>query len=189
MDNIYLTKKNIDVYKRQILLDLPDESEFDVVGDILEQQKQEPQKQKMQEGTQTESAWYDVAVDIGTTTVAMELLDGETGHILHTVTFINGQRAYGADVISRIQASVEGKKEALKNSIRKDLFSGFCRLMQESGISSASVRRIAVGANTTMVHLLMGYDCDTLGVYPFTPVNIGLIKSTDVYKRQVSTPP
>lgn len=162
----------------EILLDLPDESEFDVVGDILEEQKQEPQKQVMQGGTQTERAWYDVAVDIGTTTVAMELLEGETGRILHTVTFINGQRAYGADVISRIQASVEGKKEALKNSIRKDLFSGFCRLMQESGVSSASVRRIAVGANTTMVHLLMGYDCDTLGVYPFTPVNIGLIKST-----------
>lgn len=181
----------------EILLDLPDESEFDVVGDILEKQKQEPREYAQSDGrmpsagrsdgrqgdvssadAKTNGAWYDVAVDIGTTTVAMELLDGETGNILHTVTFINGQRAYGADVISRIQASVEGKKEALKNSIRKDLFSGFCRLMQESGISSASVRRIAVGANTTMVHLLMGYDCDTLGVYPFTPVNIGLIKST-----------
>ena len=35
-----------------------------------------------------------------------------------------------------------------------------------------------IGANTTMVHLLMGYSCKTLGVFPFTPVNIDTIHTT-----------
>ena len=50
--------------------------------------------------------------------------------------------------------------------------------MEESGVEAGKVRRVAIGGNTTMGHLLMGYDCDTLGVYPFTPVNIDFIEGS-----------
>lgn len=120
---------------------------------------------------------YEIAVDIGTTTIAMQLLGKKSGDILHTYTCINRQRVCGADVISRIQASVDGKKEILQKIIQRDLIKGIRNLLQQASVSVDRLARICIAANTTMVHLLMGYDCDTLGVYPFQPVNIDFIKT------------
>lgn len=145
-----------------------DESLFEAVGET-----------ENTEESGTEESFYHVAVDIGTTTIAMSLTGGESGKVFRTVTSVNSQRAYGADVISRIQASVDGKKEVLKNSIQKDLQDSMDKLLKETGVSGEDVGKIVIGGNTTMGHLLMGYDCDTLGVYPFTPVNIDFIKGTE----------
>lgn len=145
-----------------------DESLFEAVGET-----------ENTEESGTEESFYHVAVDIGTTTIAISLTGGESGKVFHTVTSVNSQRAYGADVISRIQASVDGKKEVLKNSIQKDLQDSMDKLLKETGVSGEDVGKIVIGGNTTMGHLLMGYDCDTLGVFPFTPVNIDFIKGTE----------
>lgn len=119
---------------------------------------------------------YDVAVDIGTTTIAMQLISKESGEVCGTVTMINGQRKFGADVITRIQASVDHKGKLLQESIRADLQRGLKQLTLEAGCSLEQIKKIAIAGNTTMGHLLMGYPCDSLGVYPFTPVNIDFIK-------------
>ncbi len=146
-----------------------DESRFEILGDGNTDAEEEEIP---------EESGYEIAVDLGTTTLAMELLGRDSGKNLHTVTGINSQRAYGADVISRIQASVDGKKEILQNCIRKDLLTGFQKFTDEMGVSLTKVSRIALAGNTTMGHLLMGYDCASLGVYPFTPVNIDFIRGT-----------
>lgn len=116
---------------------------------------------------------YTIAVDIGTTTLAMELLCG--GRVMQTASMVNSQRIYGADVISRIEASTSGKKRQLQDCIRKDLKEGISELLAKGGIGPEQLQRIAVSGNTTMVHLLMGYDCDTLGVFPFQPVTLDFI--------------
>ena len=129
-----------------------------------------------------------VAVDIGTTTLALALLEegGKTANggknrsersPLHAVTLLNSQRSYGADVISRIQQSVAGQGRALQTCMQRDLRQGLGQLTEEYGIALDAVRRIAISANTAMLHLLMGYECDTLGVYPFTPVNVDRIQA------------
>lgn len=118
---------------------------------------------------------YGIAVDIGTTTIAMQLVNLETKVSEDVYTTINRQRAYGADVISRIEASNEGKKAALRNSIQNDLLQGIESLTDGGRIP---VETMVIGANTTMVHLLMGYSCSTLGVAPFTSVNIDTIHTT-----------
>ena len=118
-----------------------------------------------------------IAVDIGTTTIAMELVSLDQGKVLCHDSRINHQRAYGADVISRIQASVDGAKDALKRSIGNDLLDGMDALLKQADIPGERVEKIVVAANTTMCHLLMGYSCDTLGTAPFTPVNIGIIRT------------
>lgn len=145
-----------------------DESLFEAVGET-----------ENTEESGTEESFYHVAVDIGTTTIAMSLIGGESGKVFRTVTSVNSQRAYGADVISRIQASVDGKKEVLKNSIQKDLQDSLEKLLKEKELFGEQIKTIIISGNTTMGHLLMGYDCDTLGVYPFTPVNIDFIKGTE----------
>ena len=45
--------------------------------------------------------------------------------------------------------------------------------MTESG--NIEIKRAIIAGNTTMIHLLMGYSCETLGTVPFTPVNIDRI--------------
>lgn len=119
---------------------------------------------------------YGIAADIGTTTVAMQLVELQTGKIVDVYTTVNRQRTYGADVISRIEASGKGGKEALTGIIREILQEGIKALTANGTIR---IRQMAIGGNTTMIHLLMGYSCETLGVYPFRPVNIETIHTTD----------
>lgn len=115
---------------------------------------------------------YHIAIDIGTTTLALQLWNGAENKLCHTVTSVNSQRKYGADVISRMQASQGGRKEELQACIQRDLQQGIQALCRESGIDMSRIKGIAIGCNTTMGHLLLGYDCSGLGVYPYTPVNI-----------------
>jgi len=152
-----------------ISFELSDETDFEVVSDYVDVPK------NASDGGNDE---YEIAIDIGTTTIALQLLDKSNGEICHTVTKINRQRQYGADVISRIQASVDGKDNELKKIIREDLKNGILLLCDEYKIGVEQVNRIAIAANTTMTHLLMGYECKSLGQYPFTPVNIDFIKGS-----------
>lgn len=118
---------------------------------------------------------YGIAADIGTTTIAMQRVNLDTKETEQVFTTINRQRAFGADVISRIEASNNGKKDALQKSIQKDLLDGIDAL---TGKGTIVPEKMVIGANTTMVHLLMGYSCETLGFAPFTPVNLGTIHTT-----------
>lgn len=119
---------------------------------------------------------FGFAVDIGTTTVAIQLYDLKNGKCLDTYTGLNGQRAYGADVIARIQAAVEGKEEELTEKICKELWKGMEHLRKAHGVSREQVKKIAIAGNTTMIHLLMGYPCEGLGRVPFTPYRLDTIQ-------------
>lgn len=117
-----------------------------------------------------------VAIDLGTTTLAYALVDRKDGRIIKTHTSLNPQRNYGADVISRMKASVDGKKDILKSLIRMELEEGIKELTEKVGLEPDQISQIVIAGNTTMIHLFMGYDCSSLGVYPFTPVNISTIR-------------
>ena len=110
-----------------------------------------------------------VAIDIGTTTIAASLVDAASGVVLDTKTRINHQRSFGADVISRIQASNEGAGEALRQAVTEDI----AHLVRQLG-EDAKRTPIIISGNTTMEHLLQGLDCRGLGVAPYTPVDISL---------------
>lgn len=157
---------------------LEDESEFDVVSAHHAETDTKKEKAASSVVVNTTEPEYDIAIDIGTTTLAFQLLGKADGQIKNTVTAVNNQRKYGADVVSRMQASIDGKKDEMQASICKDLQSGILQLLDGSGAQTEQITRIAIGCNTTMGHLLLGYDCNSLGVYPFTPVNIELIKQS-----------
>ena len=112
-----------------------------------------------------------IAIDLGTTTLVFALVD-HRGRVIRTYSSLNPQRAFGADVISRIKASTEGKKELLRDRIRAELKEGIWTLIHQEEIEPDGIGQIMLAGNTTMIHLLMGYDCSSLGTYPFTPVNI-----------------
>lgn len=128
---------------------------------------------------------FGIAIDIGTTTIAISLVGRSGTGVYDTYTAMNRQRAYGSDVIARIQASSEGKSEQLKATIIEDLKTGIFSLLDKNHVSPEAVSGVAIAANTTMQHLLMGYSCETLGVYPFTPVSIK--EATYNYKEVFGT--
>lgn len=111
-----------------------------------------------------------IAVDLGTTTIAMQLVTLHTGQILDTWCEMNPQRRYGADVLSRIQASCGGAREELKRLAEEALERG---VAQFCGCGTV-IRCMCIAGNTTMEHLLMGHDVTSLGRSPFMPAESGL---------------
>jgi len=112
------------------------------------------------------------AVDIGTTTIVMHLINLLDGTILGTWSQLNEQKSFGADVISRIQYTMEAPENTgkLQKAISRQLDTGLRSLFTESGIPGCSLRAMTIAGNTTMLHLLTG--CETAGIAasPFIPV-------------------
>lgn len=115
------------------------------------------------------------AADIGTTTIAMQLVDSYSGSILDTYTCLNPQRSYGTDVIARIRAAGEGRGEKLKGLVRSALSSGVEQLRHTAGRRGVEgPGLLCIACNTAMGHIFMGYPADTLGKSPFLPVKTGM---------------
>ena len=112
----------------------------------------------------TESG-YGFAVDIGTTTVAVQLIDRKTGTILAERLAENAQRGYGADVISRIEACKTAGLDTLSDRIAHQLEEMAQECLQETGISE--IAESVVTGNSTMLHLYEGLDPASLAVVPF----------------------
>ena len=115
------------------------------------------------------------AIDIGTTTVTMVLVDMESGRILAKGSSGNGQIRYGADVINRIiQQSRPGGRENLQKAIVDETLNPIIRNPCRSAkITPESIVRLSIGANTTMNHLLVGVDADPVRMDPYIPSFFG----------------
>ncbi|MBQ5866314.1 MAG: DUF4445 domain-containing protein [Oscillospiraceae bacterium] len=111
------------------------------------------------------------AIDIGTTTVTMVLTDLETGKLLAKGSSGNGQIRYGADVINRIieQGKNGGKKKLQDAIVKETLTPIIANLCRTAGISSRSILRMCVAANTTMNHLFVGVDAESVRMEPYIP--------------------
>ena len=114
-----------------------------------------------------------VALDIGTTTVAMLLAELASGKVLAKATALNAQVSRGDNVLTRIHLCQTDKANIghLKDDFWKKTFHPLLRdLFQQSGSAIADVAGVAVAGNTTMLHLACGEDPTPLGMVPFTPV-------------------
>ena len=111
------------------------------------------------------------AIDIGTTTVSMVLVDLTNGEILAKGSSGNGQIRYGADVINRIiESSRPGGKKKLQDAIVKETLTPIiANLCKSVNLSARSILRLSIGANTTMNHLLVGVDADPVRMDPYIP--------------------
>ncbi len=114
---------------------------------------------------------YGVAIDIGTTTIAAYLVDFGSHGVTATASRLNSQRAFGADVIARIEYA--GRDPAnlkeLAALVRADTQALVDQLLAKSGASAAGLREVSVAGNTTMLHLFAAVDPSAIAVAPFTP--------------------
>lgn len=107
-------------------------------------------------------------IDLGTTTLALALMDKKSGTLRFCSTSANPQISCGADVIARIQAACSGSLSDMQRSIQNHLEKETALLCQKNHQDISSIRFCYIGGNTTMIHLLMGYDCTSLGHSPFS---------------------
>ncbi len=105
-----------------------------------------------------------LAVDLGTTTIAMEWYDRQ-GRKQGEYVRSNPQRIFGTDVISRIQSAENPMlRRQMQQLVRRVLEEGIAYFRQQGGIP----RRMIIAGNTTMMYLLLGHDPAQLGTAPFT---------------------
>jgi len=114
---------------------------------------------------------FGLAVDIGTTTVSALLVDMSTGSILAKATTGNAQIRYGADVINRIieQQKTGGIKRLQDAIVQDTLLPLIDKLCLITEISRDKIIRLTVAANTTMNHLLLGVDANSIRIEPYEP--------------------
>lgn len=115
---------------------------------------------------------YGVAIDIGTTTLVCYLMNLVTGEQVDVISGLNVQRAYGGDVISRIQhtmGNIDGLSR-LSQGIVNQISKLIEKLVEKNNILIDHIYNVSIAGNTIMGHLLLGITPKHIAASPFTPV-------------------
>lgn len=173
MNIVRVTEQSADLQKRNIF---PKQKPGDVTGSEKVGNDSAGDTSSEKQGVfATDENGYGIAVDIGTTTLAACLYGWSNGTVIETVTAVNSGRDFGADVLSRMEASNHGKRARLQELLQEDVCGLLAELLRRANVQAVDVQKIVIAANMTMVHLLMGYSCEKLGRAPFVPANKRMI--------------
>jgi uncharacterized 2Fe-2S/4Fe-4S cluster protein (DUF4445 family) len=112
---------------------------------------------------------YAIAFDLGTTTVVASLLDLETGTPAAVQSMLNRQQPFGADVITRISATMmdEAALEQLQQRAQETMAQLAEEVCAEARVDPGEVYEITVCGNVTMTQLALGIDPEPLSMAPF----------------------
>jgi uncharacterized 2Fe-2S/4Fe-4S cluster protein (DUF4445 family) len=123
---------------------------------------------------------YAIAYDLGTTTVVATLLDLETGQPAAVRSMLNKQQPFGADVISRISATMMDTEALgrLQVSAHETLMELTTEVCEEADVEPREVYEIVVTGNVTMIQLALGIDPEPLSMAPFTIASRRLPEAT-----------
>jgi uncharacterized 2Fe-2S/4Fe-4S cluster protein (DUF4445 family) len=136
-----------------------------------------------------------VAIDLGTTTIAAQLLDLKTGNVIGVQTALNAQARHGADIMSRVDFAMQGGQAEMERLVRGQLGEMVGQLLagrdalprdradQQVGPSATTqeVKRIVIVGNTVMHHLFSGISIAPLSTYPFEPRQSGRVRLSSRY--------
>jgi uncharacterized 2Fe-2S/4Fe-4S cluster protein (DUF4445 family) len=138
-------------------------SQFDVTAIVCDQELIEL------EPSDTTARRFAIAFDLGTTTVVATLLDLESGQPVAVRSMLNRQQPYGADVITRISATMmdELALGALRDRAHETLATLTQEVLAEAAVDALEVYEITVCGNVTMMQLALGIDPEPLSMAPF----------------------
>ena len=126
-----------------------------------------------------------LALDIGTTTVALYICDLNNGAVLASGSFTNPQVLFGTDIMSRISYSVDNPGTGVKR-MREELVTAVNRFINEisaqEGFSIENIVDASVVGNTVMHHIFLGIAPDHLGLWPFKPA---ISDSTNMKAKEI----
>ena len=115
---------------------------------------------------------YGLAVDYGSTTIVMQLVDLNTGKVLAQAREMNGQIQYGTDILTRITYTMEDPRhmEDLQRATLETLQLLLNKVSEESGLPAKDCPILILSGNTTMIHFLLKLDARTVFFSPYAPV-------------------
>ncbi len=118
----------------------------------------------------TTSRRFAIAFDLGTTTVVATLLDLESGQPVAVRSMLNRQQPFGADVITRVSATMmdENALAALQARAHETFAELTGEVLADAQVAPAEVYEIAVCGNVTMMQIALGIDPEPLSMAPFT---------------------
>jgi uncharacterized 2Fe-2S/4Fe-4S cluster protein (DUF4445 family) len=124
-----------------------------------------------------------LAVDLGTSTVVLRMLDLKSGANVGERSFRNPQNEFGLDILTRIHfATQDGGLRKLQTVLIDQLNDELADLSEEQGLTPDSIVGMVVAGNTIMTHLFLGLDPYWTCREPYTPVtnNPPLVKAGDL---------
>ncbi len=113
-----------------------------------------------------------VAVDIGATTITLELFRFPESTPLVSLSEMNRQNIFGADVLNRIGAVATQGLAPPVCCLREQLSAMLAAALSRAGAAAAEVTRAVVTGNTTMLHFFANLDPTGMGAVPFTPQSL-----------------
>jgi uncharacterized 2Fe-2S/4Fe-4S cluster protein (DUF4445 family) len=114
---------------------------------------------------------FGVAVDLGTTTLVTQLVDLSDAKVLAVETMLNPQGKFGADLISRIQACLNGHQPEMERLIRSSVGTMIHSMVKKH---HTDLSRVVIVGNTVMHHIFTGSDVTPLSAYPFQTQDLGI---------------
>ena len=116
---------------------------------------------------------YAAAVDIGTTSVAISVLDISSARVVERASFVNPQISFGLDVLSRMSAAIDLKDNLYKmqEQITKAIEENIIKIFNKYSLDIDSLYEVVFSANSVMMHILMGVDPTSLGEAPYKIVS------------------
>ncbi len=113
---------------------------------------------------------YGLAVDMGTTTVVLYLVDLLDGRLIDVGSTYNSQMRYGDDVITRIIHATEGNGlDELRDAIVSDINDLLTPIIERHGLNRDDIESVVLAGNTTMSHLFWGLDPASIREEPYIP--------------------
>jgi uncharacterized 2Fe-2S/4Fe-4S cluster protein (DUF4445 family) len=113
---------------------------------------------------------YGLAVDIGTTTVVMYLVNLADGSLVDVGSTYNSQIRYGDDVITRIMYAAEaGGLKELQDTVVTDMNDLLMPMIEKHAIEEKNIDSVVISGNTTMTHLFWGLTPGFIREEPYTP--------------------
>jgi len=124
-----------------------------------------------------------ISCDIGTTTVALQVIDLYTGKILGAAASYNQQIRCGEDIISRINyAQKPGGLQELHEAIISTINNLLAKAVKVSGGAASNIYLASLTGNTTMIHLLLGLDPRYIREEPYVPTmnRVPMLRARDL---------
>jgi uncharacterized 2Fe-2S/4Fe-4S cluster protein (DUF4445 family) len=119
----------------------------------------------------TDRTPYGLAVDVGSTTLVLALVDLAQGLVIEEITLANPQTAYGADILTRAHFAERGQGlDVLVSALRGGINQGIHELCRLRGIQPYDLVAGSLAGNTSMTHFLLGLPVRTLIREPYVPV-------------------
>ena len=120
--------------------------------------------------SEKQTSRYGIAVDIGTTTIVVYLIDLADGKLVDVGSTYNSQIRYGDDVITRIVHATEGGGlEELRGTVTADINNIAEAMIERHGINKEYIECAVISGNTTMSHIFWGLDPGHIREEPYIP--------------------